>query len=565
MRRDEFEGESQGSRGRKRGTARSSSPARSQLRRLAMENLERRELLTTTQIPTPLLVTTAAPISANLAATADPNASAPTIVVDPVDPTKLVASWNVYDPNNAFATGVNKVTGYVQAAYSTDGGQTWAELPGDTSADVQLDPSLSQMNGPAFLTQTNSASVAFGRDQNVYLLSSTHNDAGTVGFLDLQRFDFAGATPVQTVSNNQVYGWDGEDSAASPTIAVDTNVPSFTDINASGQTVTQRDPFAGNVYIAWSQTDTPFTNPPGTFQPNTIKMTASSDDGTTFTHEAYVDNTSNANFGGSHNSGVGARYAQPRIAISQGGTTSAGVDVSGGQVSIIYDDYGTGSTGNGNAVVAAQPYDIIDGQTNFEGGTASVWNGQSNTPITLAIKGSASTDTPQTTVLPVNVNITDPKFTTLQALDVSLELVYPNLQELSAVLMPPTGSNLQPITLFTNGVDSPPARLSTQATGLTGSESGPEPQHRALDPTPGTVFDQEAVRSDHLPHLDRPSATISATTRLTGRAATPGAPGIDRRPAQWRLDARDHRVPQRSFNAPPNVHRQRVLAQLLLG
>ena len=80
-----------------------------------------------------------------------------------------------------------------------------------------------------------------------------------------------------------VYQWVGVDAASSPTMAVDDNVASFSDTNSIGQTVTQTDPTAGNVYVAWTSADTPFTTCRRAHSiANRIRLTASSDGGNNF-------------------------------------------------------------------------------------------------------------------------------------------------------------------------------------------------------------------------------------------------------------------------------------------
>jgi subtilisin-like proprotein convertase family protein len=486
MRRVDAEGESRGIGGRKQGVAQ----IRSRLRRASLEPLERRELLSTSTstLPTPqvLLTSNGFPLSGlsvsnGTALTATANATSPSIAVDPVNPMKMVAAWSFHDATNPLNVGAtNTIDAYVEGAFSTDGGVTWTPLPGSDSADVQIDFSASQTSGPVVFTETTDAKVAFGRDESVYLLSSTHNTAGTAGVLDLQRFDFRSGTPLQNLTNNAVYSWDGPDggtgpdSAQTPVLAVDTSLPVFSDTNASGQTVTQTDPFAGNVYVAWAETDTNTAIPIGNFNPQTIRMVASSDNGTTFTHAAYVDDTSNINEGGSHSGN--ARYVEPAIAISQGrapGTlSSSDPGVPGGQVSIVYDDYGTGAN-------ASPAFDQIITQTNLVGGTATAFSGQPDTPI-----GTNGVN------VPINVDITDPKFTTLQALDVTVSIAWPALQELGANLVPPpavsaflaTQDPFYPgfITLF----DGDLTGVDMGATTGTGFGTGS-----------GTVFDSTAIRS----------------------------------------------------------------------
>ena len=171
----------------------------------------------------------------------------------------MVAAWTTYDPNNkidAFNDG-GQVTTYVQGAYSVDGGQTWQELPDDTDADIQTDFSVAAVTSPPQpdFAQTTDATVAFDRNQNAYLLTSTHS--ATSGVLDLpavglQHRDQHGAPDLAHIFNtpaydslspsffddeiptlDPIYRWQGGDAAVSPTLAVDDNLPTFTDTSAT--------------------------------------------------------------------------------------------------------------------------------------------------------------------------------------------------------------------------------------------------------------------------------------------------------------------------------------------
>ncbi len=537
MRRDESDGGSLGSGSRKRGEVRPDpSRVKSHLRRLAIEGLERRELLTTT-IPS---ATTVQGSAANLVDfnrletspfTTAANDSSPTVAVDPSDSSKLVAAWVTYDPTHPIDLG--QVTSVVESAYSVDGGKTWSPL---TTDGQDIDFNKSQTPTPQFFAQTTDPTVGFDRAGNAYILSSTHSSDGISGFLGVDRFDMSKTSttkaPVETLTDNPVYSWSGVDAATFPTLAVDTNLPTYTDVNSSGIPVTQVDPYAGNVYVAWASTDTN-TAPVGIFDfnPKTIKMVGSSDQGTTFSHVAFVDNTSNANFGGFHE-GVD-RYTQPTIAIAQGGPNTPG-----GQVSIVYDDYGVGIT-------SSPPYDEIDHQFDQVGATSSTWVGP-----TGGINPSEminSINTPIATDFPVDVDITDPKFNTLQDLDINLQLAYPSLNQLSAVLYGPEG---QQVVLWLNGVDETGATVNP-GDNLSGSNLGIPPAGIGYLAEPTTTFDAEAIRS----------IEDGAATPFVGHFQPVGeggleqlqGEGIDQINGRWTLQIVAYQ-PQTSFTFPqPNV------------
>ena len=477
MRRVDGGVDSQSSRGRKRDGAQVSRASKSTLRRLALEGLEERTLLST--LPAPL---TQGQFAVGGSDSGQGNSSSPSVAVDPLNSNKLVAAWTTYDPNHKLDGGNGQITTYVQGYYSIDGGQTWQELTGDEDADTQTDFSSNANPLPHF-AQTTDATVAFGVDQNhnqyAYLLSSTHTVGNGSGVLNLQRWDFSGTTPTQQTFTtpaytnqgntpstvNPIYRWLGTDAALTPTLAVDGNVANFD----NGAT-TPKDPFSGNVYVAWESQDSQPKNQNTNL--NRIKLMASSDLGQDFTYQAYV----NPNNGGN-------LFDQPRIAISQGSST-----VQGGQVTIVYDNAATGNN--------APFTDTILTKSSKTGGTDYHFDSASGVPIANAIKdGIASgNDRPSTTTIPIPVNITDPNFTALQNLTLSISLQYPTLANTKATLTSPDGSTT--VTLWVNGVNSDGTANNkapntiTDGT-LTGANIGAATDGSYI----GTVLDSTANRS----------------------------------------------------------------------
>ena len=127
-----------------------------------------------------------------------------------------------------------------------------------------------------------------------------------------------------------------QDPVFNPTLAVDDNQASFTDPTTGnvqhGLLDVNGNPYTGNVWVGWSTSETMpqgFT-PTDQWNPNSIQVVSSSDGGQSFTSPLLVND--NGRFG--HQ-----RDATPKIAISQGGGGATG-----GQATIIWDDYGTGAT-----------------------------------------------------------------------------------------------------------------------------------------------------------------------------------------------------------------------------
>ncbi len=314
----------------------------------------------------------------------------------------------------------------------------------------------------------------------------------------LSKFNYANGTLTQVpltqpgggggLSGSEiVYEWAaGSDEALTPVMAVDDNVASSIDTAANGQTYTQTDPSSGNVYIAWATIDTPpSTNPvPPNFNPNRIVMVFSADGGKTFSSQVPISNNGNVN----NNSNVlPGHEATPQIAISQGrpkdtvlyGPNDTGVP--GGQVNVVWDDYGT----NANA---GTPSDILWSDA-VSGGFAQQFSPTPNTPIMDAIQGvNGAPDTPVPTPISVPVDITSPLFGSVTHVNVSLNVTAPTLGNLSLVLVPPSGSGLQDVTLFLNNVNSSGTTLTGQ--GITGANLGITNGNQI-----GTVFDDNAARN----------------------------------------------------------------------
>ena len=203
-----------------------------------------------------------------------------------------------------------------------------------------------------------------------------------------------------------------------PVLAADGTIASFTDPETGA---TQANPFTGNVYIAWTTVDTaPAVS--SNFNPNRVVAIASSDGGASFTgYEVFNDG---GNFGSERN-------GSPQLVVSQG---TADGRITAGQLTAIWDDFGTGAG-------AGTPFDIIESDRIRDGAVSATFGGGTGTPI----------NDNATTQIPIDVSITDPRFTTLTDLDVQVALTHPNQDQVSIQLVPPTGSGLQPITLFGAG------------------------------------------------------------------------------------------------------------------
>ena len=207
-----------------------------------------------------------------------------TVAVDPLDPRKIVTVWVNNDTADIPAPGPQV---FVEGDYSVNGGQTWASF----QASVVLpDPNTTNPTVP-YLQITN-PSLSFDRNGNFYVLLDEHNGGGTSGAIVLEKYAFTADAPVSarfqqpfggSAAYNIIYQWlPPGDQAFQPTMAVDSNIASFTD-PTTGQV--QTDIAAGNVYVAWATaTVAPASpSPPSPFfNPNTIVMVTSTDGGQDF-------------------------------------------------------------------------------------------------------------------------------------------------------------------------------------------------------------------------------------------------------------------------------------------
>jgi hypothetical protein len=308
------------------------------LRRFTIEALEERALMAV--LPS-AIVNAQVPVNPTSGA-GSANQFSPSIAVDPTNPSHLVAVWSVIDPPNLRTPGPLVID---RGAFSLNGGTSWTTF---TPSPTVLDPTST--TGKALDQQTDNQ-VAFDHNGNFYVLTDQHNADNGTGFLFLNKFNLNSGLS-RTINNNPVFAWrsdaanpPGNRRAVKPALAVDANLPTFSDVNSLGNTVTQTDPGSGNVYVAWATID---DTPSGVtvWNPNTIRMNASIDGGVSFVTPIAtpftVDPRGNGDFG--------QRLTAPRMTISQGDVLG---HVPGGQVTIVYDDFNSGINGN-------PPFDILN-------------------------------------------------------------------------------------------------------------------------------------------------------------------------------------------------------------
>jgi len=265
---------------------------RSKSTRLFVELLEDRTLLST--LPAAVVGSTAFNLE-TIAPAAWGGASirtqttSPTVVVDPLDPTKIVEVHATFlssdlipgtnqpliygdQPGSPSVTGVASISNVPQwvleGSYSSDEGRTWTWF---SVSQAITDPALVPPDGFFPFTVIEAPSVAFDRNHHFYVVSAQHNQPGVgvsggqthvSGAIVMQRFDFSGATPIKDMTlgagngnlpnpytnfflpsgtfnsalsdsyspgSAVIYRWFDQDPAMNPVVGIDDNVPSFTD------------------------------------------------------------------------------------------------------------------------------------------------------------------------------------------------------------------------------------------------------------------------------------------------------------------------------------------------
>src|SRR5947208_935182 len=133
MRSERSEVQAKGNRARSLAGSRRGSARRSALRRLWLEDLESRQLLSTApeqllaSIKPSTLPAPSVPLNTQIDLSRSPfdlsDESAPSIAIDKNNPQKLVAVWTRNDPR---ITGPTHIV--VDGSYSTDGGLNWIDI-----------------------------------------------------------------------------------------------------------------------------------------------------------------------------------------------------------------------------------------------------------------------------------------------------------------------------------------------------------------------------------------------------------------------------------------------------
>jgi hypothetical protein len=427
------------------------------------------------------------------------NQNSPSVAVDPVNPLKLVSVYSSNDPNLPQPLYLGQATA-LRADFSIDGGVTWtaAFIPRYAHAIPNaLDPTFTGLPQRR-LNVEQQPSVAMDRQENVYILSTEQTSDGQLGELVLRKYNFSGTTLVKVngVGGHQelgaLYRWgfqgmnaDGlaNEAALNPTIAVDTNLPTFTD-PVSG--ITQTDPGSGNIYVAY-ETNHDHPSPAAVvINPNGIRMMVSSDGGLTFSSQPFV----NANTWFTRDlAGTRHFFASPRIAISQGTAPGVTPAVPPGAVTVVFDDFFQHTTPQVDPIYSNR----IEGAVSKGQGYA--YDADPPQMINDAMSGSSGMDIPATTDFPIQ-NVDFSNFDPLQPITdftVTVNIQDNNAPDLLVQLQTPLGT----YTLIQNHIS--PDGKAHNGVGITGQNIGVITVRPAGSVAPkwtawDTVFDNSAPR-----------------------------------------------------------------------
>ncbi|HEY1684009.1 MAG TPA: proprotein convertase P-domain-containing protein, partial [Tepidisphaeraceae bacterium] len=442
---------------------------------MLMDALENRTLLST--LPAPITTDNTSIVGLNTAGTT--NYSSPSVAYNPLNPLEVVEA-SVEDVPSA--TGTQKV--FIQLSYSKDGGATWTGLGVDGNV---VDPVASTPTDIVPYAQATDPTVGFDRLGNFYL-SYSENTANTQGEIVIDKYSFTGSTPASVYADQKVYSWNAISAAPGaalhPDMAVNDNVPTYTSdgITLTDPTIPTSGTYKGQgpIYIAWANDYLP-AQPPPNWNQYAIMMVESSDGGLTWSAPIYVNN--------SHNSVTDERDAYPKITVSQGtlATNGSGVpNVEPGQVTAVWDDYGSDST-------ASPPFDLIDSNhtvttstaPSLEVGTDVVDPTGSPVAITDAT-GTSAPYTPSITTIPFSLSV--PSNFSLTDMDVELGLTGPDISEFLVQLVAPNGTTF---TIIQNGKDATGNATGTPPPGAAGSALG-EISTLGTDGIFGTSFNDGA-------------------------------------------------------------------------
>ncbi len=434
----------------------------------------------------------------------------PQVVIDPIDARKIV----VIAGRGTNAPGPNAITG-LTGLFTRDGGQTWQQYATPANlVDPAVNPQTNPANLPTLFART-TASVAFDRAENFYIVESEQNATDSSGALVVTKYAFGPTlttpqivvNPLTNKNSVVLYRWFGQDPAVNPVIAVDNNLATFIDPSTGlVQTDTLAtmipDPYnvgkmiPKGVYVAWNVNYTNNPNPGGFI--SRVEVAASGDGGVSFTPETGVSADSFV-----------LPATSPQIIFTQGtpvdplANPPATPLVGGGQLGFVYSR----PIILNNTIVPT----IFINQSRPDGGVATAPVAGAYDAIGRlirlpdAIQGiNGAPDTPGVASATVNVNITDPNFT-LNDLTVSLSITHPHDSELRIRLKAPDGTTIPLLFQHVDGFNAVLTNpFNAAGFGLTdvqdlGTVTGLDSNGNTIKTPVDTVFDQQAIRNIETP------------------------------------------------------------------
>ncbi|HEY1683259.1 MAG TPA: Ig-like domain-containing protein [Tepidisphaeraceae bacterium] len=282
--------------------------------------------------------------------------------------------------------------GQVQLAYSIDGGAMWnsIKLPANDTDPLTTNP----------YAVSSDPSISFDSADNFYVSYLQRSSDFNEGEIAIQVYNFPAASAPSNTVEHVAYDWVGTSLAAyTPAIAVDASQASYTDTLTSNSV---HDKYVGNIYITYTSGGVPW-------------LMGSSDGGTLFSLPMEQSSTTTDGPAQSVNA------AAPKLVVNQG--TELGNPV-GGDVTEVWGNTSDGSISSQTVTGMA-----VDG---------------------VAAAGPVTIGVATTTPIPITVNFTDAKFTTLTDMGFLLNMTDPDMGQVSATLTAPASAGGATFTLFLN-------------------------------------------------------------------------------------------------------------------